>query len=177
MARYIAFDVETPNIYHNRICQLGLCVWEDGRIRETRSWLINPETSYSYANIRIHGITEYDTMTSPSFPEVWPAVSAYLRSGIVAAHNAAFDLRVLRATLLSYEMEEAPLPCLCTLRLARRYVHDTENHKLDTLCRHFHLPLQHHDAGSDSRACALLLDVLLRQGADPAPFVKSYPLA
>ena len=35
MARYIAFDVETPNRYNNRMSAIGIAVVEDGRIEDT----------------------------------------------------------------------------------------------------------------------------------------------
>ena len=33
--RYIAFDVETPNRYNNRMSAIGIAVVEDGRIQDS----------------------------------------------------------------------------------------------------------------------------------------------
>ena len=33
--RYVAFDVETPNRYNNRMSAIGIAVVEDGRIADT----------------------------------------------------------------------------------------------------------------------------------------------
>jgi DNA polymerase-3 subunit epsilon len=39
-------------------------------------------------------------------------------------------------------------------------------HNLDVLCGHYGIPLDHHHAGSDSRACAEILLHYLEEGAD-----------
>lgn len=38
MYRYIAFDVETPNRYNNRMSAIGISVIEEGRIVDERDW-------------------------------------------------------------------------------------------------------------------------------------------
>ncbi len=50
------------------------------------------------------------------------------------------------------------------------------NHKLNTMCNHLGIPLDHHRAGSDSRACGALLLHYLRCGMDVAPFIRRYDL-
>ena len=52
-----------------------------------------------------------------------------------------------------------------------------QNHKLNTLCDHLRLELDHHNAGSDSRACALLLLDYLEKGLRPEPFSRTYRFA
>ena len=47
MNRYIAFDVETPNSANDRMSAIGAAVVEDGRIVETFSTLVNPETAFA----------------------------------------------------------------------------------------------------------------------------------
>ena len=176
MSRFVAFDVETPNTFHSRICAVGLTVVENGKVLDTVSFLVNPETDFSWANTRIHGISEYDVLYAPTFPELWRELGPLLRSGVVAAHNAAFDMRVLRETLNSYEIYEPPLSGVCTLRLSRKFLPGSPNYRLDTLCGRYGIPLRHHDAGSDSAACAELLALIEGSGANLSSYIKNYPM-
>ena len=52
---FIAIDFETATGKRTSICEAGICVVRDGKIAETRSWLVRPEGNYySYWNIQIH---------------------------------------------------------------------------------------------------------------------------
>ena len=46
--------------------------------------------------------------------------------------------------------------------------------RLDTLCQYLHLELNHHQAGSDSRACGQILLHLMDTGASLSPFMRTY---
>ena len=45
-ARYVVFDVETPNSSNNRMSAIGIAVVEDGRLVKELSTLVNPETYF-----------------------------------------------------------------------------------------------------------------------------------
>ena len=66
---------------------------------------------------------------------------------------------------------------LCTCQMGRKAYPYLLNHKLNTLCEHLRLELDHHNAGSDSRACALLLLDYLEKGLRPEPFLRTYRFA
>ena len=76
------------------ICEAGICVVKDGKVVETRSWLVRPEANaYSYWNIQVHGIRPADTEDAPDFPEVWAEILQRLDdTPVLVAHNAAFDI-------------------------------------------------------------------------------------
>ena len=57
MSRYIAFDVETPNRFNNRMSAIGITIIEDGIITRKLYSLINPETSFDYFNTQLTGIS------------------------------------------------------------------------------------------------------------------------
>ena len=50
MARFAAFDVETPNRLSNRMSAIGISVIEDGAIVDEYYSLVNPETHFDYFN-------------------------------------------------------------------------------------------------------------------------------
>jgi DNA polymerase III subunit epsilon len=169
--------VETPNFKNDRICSLGLTVIDNGAVTASKYFLVNPECAFSYQNIQIHGITPGEVSGAPTFPEVWEEIGALFRAHLVAAHNATFDLCVLRKTLLAYGIHEAPARYVCTLRMARRLLKEAENHRLPTLCEWYGIPLEHHNASSDSDACAKVLCRLVKSGLRLEQYINAYDLA
>ena len=49
---FIAIDFETATGKRASVCEAGICVVKDGKVVETKSWLVRPEdNAYSYYNI------------------------------------------------------------------------------------------------------------------------------
>ena len=178
MSRYIVFDVETPNAANNRMSAIGLTVVENGLIVEEYSTLVNPETYFNAFNIRLTGITPEMAAQGPDFGTLWTSgLGELMGSGLLVAHNAPFDMSVLAKCLRAYCVEwRDTMPYLCTCQMGRRCYPALPNHKLDTLCGHVGIQLNHHQADSDSHACALLLLDYLEQGMDAEPFLRTYDL-
>lgn len=177
MDRFIAFDVETPNSYNHRMSSIGIAVIEQGKIVDSFSSLIDPETHFDAFNISLTGISPEMVESAPTFPEFWNEAGELMQSGILVAHNAAFDMRVLSKCLKHYEIDEPRYAdFLCTVTMGRKCYPMLPNHKLDTLCRCRGIELNHHRADSDSRACALLLLDYMKQGLGPDPFIRTYDL-
>jgi DNA polymerase-3 subunit epsilon len=157
MARtWVAIDFETATRERASACALGLAVVSGDRVVERRSWLIQPPGNiYEYMNIRVHGIDEDMTAREPEFDELWPEIEPYLRDAVLLAHNAPFDMGVLRASLARYELRPPGIRGYhCTVTLSRRVWPQLPNHRLPIVCEHCGIELQHHDASSDAAACA-----------------------
>lgn len=155
---FTAIDFETATGKRASICEAGICVVRDGRITDTRSWLVRPQDNlYNYWNIRIHGIRPSDTAASPEFPEIWREISEYIKEcPVLVAHNAAFDIGCIRDSLDMYGIAKPDVTYYCSLRAARR-LYDFGCNKLDYLCNRFEIPYgQHHRAGDDAEMCARL---------------------
>ncbi len=155
---FIAIDFETATGRRASVCEAGICVVRDGRIVETRSWLVRPQDNmYSYWNMQIHGIRPNDTEQSPEFPEVWAEISGYLdECPVLVAHNAAFDISCIRSSLELYGLPKPDVTYYCSLRAARK-LYDFGCNTLDYLCDQFEIPCgQHHRAGDDAEMCARL---------------------
>ncbi len=155
---FIAIDFETATGRRASVCEAGICVVRDGRIVETRSWLVRPQDNmYSYWNMQIHGIRPNDTEQSPEFPEVWAEISGYLdECPVLVAHNAAFDISCIRCSLELYGLPKPDVTYYCSLRAARK-LYDFGCNTLDYLCDQFEIPCgQHHRAGDDAEMCARL---------------------
>lgn len=173
--RYIAFDVETPNYDNDRISAIGITVIENGTIVDDFYSLVNPEARFDRFNINLTGITPKMVADQPAFPQLWEKISPIMGSGLLIAHNAPFDMRVLAKCLNAYRIHWHPYSYYaCTYKMGRSCYPHLENHKLDTLCSFINLELDHHHAGSDSRACAELLLNYLQHGLKVELFLRQY---
>lgn len=176
MSRFVAFYVETPNRMSNRMSAVGITVVEDGKITESFYSLVNPETYFDYFNIRLTGINERAVTSAPTFPELWRRIEPMMSNGLLVAHNAVFDMNVLKRCLRDYEIDWKPYTrYICTVQMGRRLLPGM-SHKLNVLCDHYGIALDHHHADSDSSACAQILLKYLETGADIKQFIRTYSL-
>lgn len=176
MYRYIVFDVETPNRYNNRMSAIGISIVEDNRITDSFFSYVNPETSFDYFNTKLTGIDEGVVADAPNFVKLWETIEPIMSSGILVAHNAVFDLCVLKKCLRDYGIEwKSSVRYCCTVRMGRVLLPDI-HHKLNDLCDYYGIVLDHHKADSDSHACAQILLRYLENGADEKKFIRTYQL-
>lgn len=176
--RYIAFDVETPNYANDRISSIGITIVENGTVVDEFYSLVNPEVHFDPFNIKLTGITPQLVANQPTFSQLWGKILPIMGSGLLIAHNAPFDMSVLAQCLNAYEIEWQPFTYYaCTCVMGRACYPELENHKLNTLCEYLKLNLDHHNAGSDSYACAELLLDYMRHGLKPDRFLRRYDLA
>lgn len=173
--RYIVFDVETPNYKNDSICAIGIAVVENGEIVEEQYHLVDPEDYFSGFNIKLHGVSPVMVEGAMTFPELWFLVlEPMIKDGVLVAHNAPFDMGVLSKSLKRYGIHRECDSYACTVRIGRMCIPEAPNHKLNTLCELLGIDLLHHNAGSDSLACAELLLYYISKGVDIDRFVRKY---
>lgn len=165
MSRFAAIDFETADNGRDAACSVAVVVAENGRITHSVSRLIRPPRPRVMFT-EIHGLTWQDVKDSPTFAGVWPEL-AELVAGVdfLAAHNAAFDRRVLEGCCTSYALPVPNKPFLCTVQLARD-VWNLRPTKLPDVARYLCLQLNHHDALSDATACANIVLAAEAEGYD-----------
>lgn len=174
--KYIAFDVETPNRFCDRMSAIGITVVENGAITEEYYSLVDPETYFDRFNIRLTGINEYAVKDAPTFGHLWRQIEPILSGGILVAHNAVFDLGVLKRCLCGYDIFwRERVHYICTVQTGRRLLPNM-SHKLNVMCDYYGIPLDHHHAASDSRACAQILLKHMEQGAELRNYIWTYTL-
>lgn len=154
MFNFVAIDFETADTY--KPCSLGIAVVQNSKITEVKHWLIKP-ICYPYFHFyaqKVHGIKKEDVMYEPEFDELWDEIRPYLEEKIVIAHNAAFDIGVLRKTLVNYKIPLPKLYYYCSCIIARKAWSENTKSSLDFLCNQESIELNHHRADSDAIACA-----------------------
>ena len=99
-----------------------------------------------------------------------------MTSGILAAHHAVFDLGVLKKCLHDYGIPwKSAVRYCCTVQMGRRLVPGI-SHSLNVMCDHYGIRLNHHQADSDSHACAEILLRYFDAGAEERQFIRTYQM-
>lgn len=172
---FTALDFETANRQTHSACSVALTVVRDSEIVDEFYTLIKPETWFDSFNTRIHGISEADVSDAPKFPTVWNEMAHYFTEDqLVVAHNMPFDKRILQGTLKHYGIQAPNFQTLCTVQSSRRLLTHLPNHKLNTVAAHYGIPLNHHHALDDARACATILINQAKEHGQTSiqPFIK-----
>jgi len=152
---FVAIDFETANSSRSSVCSLAAVTVEDGQIiRSAYSLIQPPEMKFDYHNIKIHGIYPEDVINKPTFNQLWERICPHLENKIVIAHNASFDMSVLRSILKEYSLPLPKFRHACTVEIARKTWPGEDNYKLDTLAQKFQIDFDHHNALHDARTCA-----------------------
>lgn len=162
--RFIAFDVETTGLHTHtdRIVELGAVLFENGKPVSTFSTLVNPGMSMPEKATEICHITDEMLTAAPSEEEVYPELLRFLGDALtcrtyMCAHNARFDLDMLRHTLVRLGYT-ADIRYVDTLKLSWKCLHGMPNHKQPTLATQLGITVQNaHRAADDALVCGRLL--------------------
>lgn len=155
---FIALDVETANSDLSSICSVGLVHFKNGEPFRTFSFLVDPEDSFDFMNISIHGITPEDVAGKPTMREIFPLISMTL-SDFVIAHHTAFDRVAFARATAKCGFPELQVNWLDTARVSRRAWERFAyaGYGLENLAREFEIEFRHHEAAEDARAAGLIL--------------------
>ncbi len=153
---FLAIDFETASHPADSACAVGLVLVKDGKIAEQKSFLIRPPRR-DFHFTWVHGIEWSHVEKERTFAEVWQEALPLL-DGIdfLAAHNAPFDRRVLKACCERYGLKPPEADFLCTVQLARK-AWNIRPTRLPNVCEHLGIELNHHEALSDALACARIV--------------------
>lgn len=160
---FIAIDFETANNSRSSVCSIGIVKIESGLIKKEIHTYIDPQDEFYYYNTMIHGITEEMVKGAPTFTAFWPEFKALIEEQTLVAHNASFDMSVLRHAL--NDMNE-PFPSFnygCTYVFSKKVWPSLYNYKLSTVADHLGIHFKHHNALEDARAAALITLAALRK--------------
>ncbi|MFD1213386.1 exonuclease domain-containing protein [Arthrobacter sp. GCM10027362] len=166
---FTAIDFETANGFRGSACSVGLSKVRDGKIVAEASWLMRPPAGYDRfdpRNVKIHGITADMVAGRPRFGQVFAEMADFIGPDLLVAHNAAFDLGVIRSALEVSGLAGPAYEYACTVILSRRS-YSLVSYSLPFVAEAAGVPLRHHhDAVEDARACAgIMIDIAARNGA------------
>lgn len=131
---------------------------KNGHVVEKIHHLIRPkEMRFMPINIGIHGIRAAMIENEPEFDKVWGQIKHHFNENLVIAHNASFDISVLRKSAELYGIELPSFQYICTMKLSRNFYKGIENAKLNTVNDFLGYEFKHHDALYDALACSNIL--------------------
>ena len=153
---------------------IGISVVEDGKIVEEMFSYVNPEEPFDDFNTQLTGISAETVTDAPTFPELWKKIEGMMGSGILVAHNAPFDMGVLKKCLEDYGIEWTERTrYICTVQIGRSELPGMK-HRLDAMCEFYGIALDHHKADSDSHAAAEILLRYMEDGVAVEKYVRTF---
>lgn len=170
---FTAIDFETANSSSASACQVGLIKVRDGKVVDRAEWLIRPpegHARFEAFNVHLHGITEEMTRTAASWADQLTDLTSFISSDIVVAHNAGFDMGVVKAACLATVQPTPKWRYLCSLQVSRK-TYELPSHSLPFAAEAAGFTgFQHHNAVADAEACAaIIIDAALRAEATTIP--------
>jgi len=156
---FVTIDFETANYSQNSACSVGLVKFVNGETFDTYYSPIRPPKLYIRPDFTdIHGLTIDDVRDAPRFNELWDsAILPFIGDFALAAHNASFDMGVLKAVLEHYDLPVPNFQYFCTCYLARKTWPKFESHALTALARNFDITYTAHNALDDALTCGKLV--------------------
>ena len=157
---FTAIDFETANGSPASACSVGLVKVRDGQVVDRIGWFIQPPFGHDHFvdwNIRIHGITPEMVESAPTWTEQMVDLLAFTGDDILVAHNAGFDMGVIKAACAATGLATPEYSYMCSLQLARKtYTLDSYRLPVAAMAAGFE-DFAHHDAVADSEACAAIM--------------------
>ena len=157
---FVGIDFETANSDPLSACAIGLVVFNAGEVVFEFESLIKPPKKYGefkYFNTTIHKIQAHDVIDAKTWDQIYPILQPYLTDSLMVAHNATFDIRVLKALNEYYKIDLPAADYFCSVALSRKIMPYLNNHKLNTVSDFLEITLDHHDAKSDAMASAQIV--------------------
>ncbi len=170
---FTAIDFETANSSTASACAVGLARVRGGRIVATAGWLIQPPPGHDEFHpfhTRIHGIRAIDVVGARGWTDQLGDLAAFAGADVLVAHNAGFDMNVIKRACDATGDLCPPYRYLCSLQVSRK-VYDLESYRLPLVAAAAGFgPFAHHDASADAQACAqIMIDAAGRVGATDMP--------
>lgn len=146
-------DIETTGgSYRNsRILEIAIIRFEDGKITQEFSTLLNPETYIPTSITNLTGIKLSDVVAMPTFSEIADDVVNIMEGAVFIAHNVRFDYSFIKQEFANIGLNFSP-KLLCTVRLSRALYSTHKGHSLAKLIeRHNIIVKERHRALEDAR--------------------------
>jgi DNA polymerase III subunit epsilon len=173
-AEFLAVDTETNGLAGD-LCELtevGAVLVGGGELHETFDSLVRTERPLSRGIQRFTGITQGMVDGAPPPEEVLPELAEMLAGRVFVAHNARFDLAVLRQAFERAGLDWPRPPALCTVTLARRFAPLVRKRGLASLADSLGIDVEEvHRALPDALTCARVLCALFPRLCANAPTI------
>lgn len=167
---FTAIDFETANGSAASPCAVGMVRVRSGKQVASFEMLFQPPTPHNWfseSNIRVHGITPAKIADSPDYVEALEQMLEFIEGDVLIAHNAPFDMGVLKASAEAIRVKLPEINYGCSLKIARK-TYNLDSYRLNQVAYAIgHEEFEHHNALADSDACArIVLHAADRHGVE-----------
>ncbi|QOX63909.1 exonuclease [Anoxybacterium hadale] len=162
---FIVVDFETANNNLDSACSIGIVTVKGIHIVDKLHYFIKPPGGqFRESNTKIHGITFKDVESADTFLELWEKIRHYLEGGIVVAHNAQFDMSVLKNCLDTYNLTCSDFIYIDSISISSLALEEHVGSGLKDRATYFNIPLDnHHNALEDAYvATKLVTETMVR---------------
>ena len=167
---FVVFDIETTGFSASgdKIIEIGAVKVSGGVITERFSEFVNPGIPIPPEIVKLTGITDLMVEEAEKIETVLPAFLAFCEGCSLVAHNAQFDTGFIRENCrrLGFPYDFTSLD---TMTMARSFLGNLKNYKLDTVVAEMGCTLQHHhravdDAGATADVFVKFLEIFRKKG-------------
>jgi DNA polymerase III epsilon subunit-like protein len=161
---FLALDTETNGHARDRceLTEVGAVLVGGGELHERWESLVGVSQPLGRGIQRFTGITQEMVDFAPPPEVALPQLAARLRGRVLVAHNAQFDLRVLRQAFDRAALTWPDPPVICTVALARRFAPLQRRRGLASLADALGIEVAAvHRALPDAETCGRILCALL----------------
>jgi DNA polymerase-3 subunit epsilon len=166
IVKFVAIDLETANPSLASVCQIGVAIFDGGKLADKWATFVNPGDYFNERNVAIHGINEETIKGAPEFPEVFVQLRGLL-GGKTVVHHTGFDRVALFRAAEKHELSIDEFQCdwLDTAKVARRAwaQFESRGYGLANVASTLGIMFKHHDALEDARAAGEILLAAARE--------------
>lgn len=147
---YVIFDLETTGFspQYAEIIEIGAVLVKNGLIRDRFQTYVKPLRRIPAEITSLTGISDAQTKNAPGIEKAFRDFKDFIGKSVLIAHNSSFDCRFLGAVcaMLCETMDNSVLD---SVQMAKAYIKNVPNYKLETLKNHFYINLPSHNALDD----------------------------
>lgn len=160
---YVVLDFETTGLRAgaDQIIQVGAVKFRNHEQVAVMNQLVNPSRAISSRITSLTGISNHMVQNEPKVERVILQLIDFIEELPIVAHNASFDMGFLYA--LDDRIDVPRFTVIDTLKLARKTINATPNHKLTTLAQYLQLEHNAHNALGDCLVTAQIYQYCLNQ--------------
>ena len=151
---FVVFDIETTGFSAEKdsIIEIGAVRVKNGKLADTFSTFINPQTPIPFHIENLTGISDNMVLDAPLLDEALDRFMEFCDQAVMVAHNADFDMGFIIEKLKKRGIRRK-FTYLDTVALARFLLPDLNRFKLDTVAKRLNISLENHHRAVDDAGC------------------------
>lgn len=155
---YLALDFEyASSTDRGSICQVGLVKYSNGEVTTLMDCYVDPQVRFCPNCVSVHGITAEKVVGSPTFEDIYEELCSLIVGQVIFNQNGA-DKSIFESACAKWGLSIPEADWVNATTVAKRAWPGLDNYRLGSLCAMLDIDLKYHNAASDARATALIIE-------------------